>query len=62
MITMFNMSLSDDLDIIVSRHVNDGESVAGLINKSGRLICPRDIRHRPQPVFLQWHHENRFKQ
>ncbi len=56
------IGVSDDLEIIVSRHVNDRESVDSLINKTRRLIGPLQERDRPHPVFLRWHRENCFKQ
>nr|WP_314256220.1 HNH endonuclease [uncultured Devosia sp.] len=62
---MFDRGLigfSDDLDIIVSRHVNDRDGVESLINKTGKLIGPIASRDRPHPAFLQWHRENCFKQ
>lgn len=61
---MFDRGLigfSDDLDIIVSRQVNDRDGVESLINKSGRLIGPLASRDRPHPVFLAWHREHCFK-
>jgi putative restriction endonuclease len=62
---MFDRGLigfSDDLDIIVSRHVNDRDGVDSLINRTGKLIGPLAGRDRPHPAFLQWHRENCFKQ
>jgi putative restriction endonuclease len=56
------ISLADDLEILVSRHVNDPDSVRGLINKSGRAIEPRRVSDRPHPHFLQWHRDHCFKQ
>jgi putative restriction endonuclease len=56
------ITFSDDLDIVVSRHVNDRDGVQGMINKTGRLIGPLASRHRPHPAFLDWHRENCFKQ
>ena len=56
------ITLSDDLDIIISRQVNDRDGIESLINKSGKLIGPAAERDRPHPVFLQWHRENCFKQ
>jgi putative restriction endonuclease len=56
------ISLSDDLDIVVSRQANDPESIRGLINKTGRAIVPLRLSARPHPHFLQWHRENCFKQ
>lgn len=55
------ITLSDDLDIVISRQVNDRDGVESLINKSGKLIGPADSRDRPHPAFLQWHRENCFK-
>lgn len=55
------ITLSDDLDIVVSRHVNDRDGVENLINKTGRLVGPIAERDRPHPVFLAWHRENCFK-
>ncbi|MET3927163.1 HNH endonuclease [Devosia sp. 2618] len=62
---MFDRGLigfSDDLDIIVSRHVNDRDGVDSLINKTGKLIGPLVARDRPHPAFLTWHRDNCFKQ
>ncbi len=56
------ISLSDDLDILVSRHANDPDSIQGLINKTGRAIVPARAFERPHPHFLRWHRENCFKQ
>jgi putative restriction endonuclease len=55
------IGISDDLEIVVSRHVNDRDGAASLINKTGRLIGPVSKRDRPHPAFLQWHRENCFK-
>jgi putative restriction endonuclease len=56
------ISLADDLEILVSRQVNDPDSVRALINKSGRAIEPRRVSDRPHPHFLQWHRDHCFKQ
>ncbi|SEP60156.1 putative restriction endonuclease [Devosia sp. YR412] len=61
---MFDRGLigfSDDLDIIISRQVNDRDGVESLINKTGKLIGPLVERDRPHPAFLAWHRENCFK-
>ncbi|MFD1254926.1 HNH endonuclease [Devosia equisanguinis] len=55
------ITLSDSLDIVISRHVNDRAGVEGLINRTGRLVGPLDARNRPHPAFLAWHRENCFK-
>ena len=56
------ISLSDDLQILVSRQVNDPDGVRAVINKSGRAIEPRRPSDRPHPHFLQWHRDYCFKQ
>ncbi|MBB3978438.1 putative restriction endonuclease [Rhizobium azooxidifex] len=55
------ISLSDELNILVSRQVNDPESIWGLINKTGMAIVPSRPFERPHPHFLRWHRENCFK-
>jgi len=56
------ISLSDDLEILVSRQVNDQEGVRAITNRSGRAITPQRISQRPHPHFLQWHRAHCFKQ
>ncbi|GAB4391510.1 MAG: HNH endonuclease [Kiloniellaceae bacterium] len=56
------ISLSDDLEILVSRQANDPQSIENLINSTGRAIVPSRPLERPHPRFLQWHRENCFKQ
>ncbi len=61
---MFDRGLigfTDDLEIVISRHVNDREGAESLINRTGHLIGPREKRDRPHPGFLQWHRESCFK-
>jgi putative restriction endonuclease len=55
------ITVSDDLEIIISRQVNDRDGAQGVINKTGRLIGPIAGRDRPHPAFLRWHRENCFK-
>jgi putative restriction endonuclease len=55
------ISLSDDLDILISRQVNDIDSVRSFIRKEGRAATPERAVDRPRPDFLQWHRENCFK-
>lgn len=55
------ISFSDDHDILISRHVNDRDSVESLVNRTGKLIAPDDRRDWPHPMFLAWHRDNRFK-
>lgn len=55
------ISLSDDLEILISRQVNDLDSVQSFINKGGRATLPSRATDRPHPRFLEWHRENLFK-
>jgi putative restriction endonuclease len=55
------IGLSDDLDVLVSRQVNDVESVWSLVNKSRRAAAPANPAHRPHPSYLAWHREVCFK-
>lgn len=56
------ISLSDDLDILVSRQVNDRTGVEAMINRTGRALAPLRAADRPHPHFLAWHREQVFKQ
>jgi putative restriction endonuclease len=56
------ISLSDNLEILISRRVNDQEGVRTLINKNGLARPPNRVLERPHPHFLQWHREHCFKQ
>lgn len=56
------ISLSDDLDILISRQTNDPDAVRSFINASGRALTPAKAHERPHPHFLQWHRENCFKE
>lgn len=56
------LSLSDDLQILVSRQANDPEGVRALINKTGYAFAPERSFERPHLSFLRWHREHRFKQ
>lgn len=55
------ISLADDLTVLISRQVNDRDSVAALINPSGRALVPAGLKARPHPAYLSWHRENCFK-
>jgi putative restriction endonuclease len=55
------ISLSDDLTIMVSRTVNDVDSILGIVNRSGKALPPENFRKHPHPAFLNWHRENCFK-
>jgi len=55
------LSLSDDLEILISRTINDQESVRKVLNPDLRAVAPADLRHRPHPRYLEWHRDNCFK-
>jgi putative restriction endonuclease len=55
------IGLGDDLEVLVSRQVNDAESVWGLVNKTRRATVPANPAHRPHPAYLAWHREHCFK-
>ena len=55
------ISLSDDLQILISRQGNDQDSVRSFINLTGHALGPSRISDRPHPHFLNWHRENCFK-
>jgi putative restriction endonuclease len=55
------ISLSDDLEVLVSRHVNDVEGVWSLVHKTRRAVMPANRAHRPHPSYLGWHREHCFK-
>ena len=56
------LSLSDDLQILVSRQANDPDGIRVLINKSGYALAPQRSFERPHAGFLRWHREHCFKQ
>jgi putative restriction endonuclease len=56
------IALADDLTILVSRQVNDPDSVRAIINRTGRAHAPERPLERPHPAFLQWHRDHCFKQ
>lgn len=57
---MFDRGLicvSDDLDIMIHRKVNDRAGVEAIINPTGKLIAPEREADRPHPQFLGWHRD-----
>ena len=56
------ISLGDDLEVLVSRQVNDLDSVWGLVNETRRAALPANPAHRPHPAYLRWHREYCLKQ
>jgi putative restriction endonuclease len=55
------ISLADNLEILVSRQVNDPDNVRAFINNSGYALPPKRASERPHPHFLEWHREHCFK-
>lgn len=55
------IGLSDDLEILISRQINDQEGVRAMINKTGSALAPQRVSERPHPHFLRWHREHCFK-
>ncbi len=55
------IGLEDDLQILISRQVNDPDGIRSMINKTGRALPPLRPADRPHPHFLGWHREHRFK-
>lgn len=55
------LSLSDNYDIRLSRHINDIEGVNQLLHPTRMARVPADPRLRPRPAYLAWHRDNVFK-
>lgn len=55
------ISLSDDLDILISNSINDQDGVRKVLNSNLRALIPADARYRPHPRYLAWHRDNCFK-
>jgi putative restriction endonuclease len=55
------ISIADDHEILISRHVNDPDGVRAIINKAGCILKPARAIDQPHPHFLRWHRENCFK-
>jgi putative restriction endonuclease len=55
------ISVADNHEILISRHVNDEAGARAIINKTGRILIPARAADHPHPHFLRWHRENRFK-
>jgi len=56
------LSLSDDLEILISSAINDQDGIRKVLNPSLRANAPVTGRHRPHPRYLAWHRDNCFKQ
>lgn len=55
------ITLSDELDIMVSRQANDPDAMRALFNPTGRALPPSRRQDWPHPRYLAWHRENCFK-
>ena len=55
------ISITDDHEILISRHVNDIGGVRAIINKNGRILTPARAADQPHLHFLRWHRANCFK-
>lgn len=55
------ISLSDDLQILISRQTNDPDAIRNFINQTGRALPPLRNSERPHPHFLEWHRTHCFK-
>ena len=56
------IGLADDLTILLSRQLNDADSVRALVNETGRARPASRVTERPHPAYLRWHREHCFKQ
>jgi putative restriction endonuclease len=56
------ISLSDDLQILISRQANDQDAVRAFVNQTGRALAPLRSSEHPHPHFLDWHRNHCFKQ
>jgi putative restriction endonuclease len=54
------ISLSDDLQILLSKKINDIDGVRKLINPDGIAHLPKNPAWRPHPRYLTWHREECF--
>ena len=54
------ISLSDGGDILLSREINDRESVERLIYPDRKTRFPGRTEHRPHPRYLHWHRTECF--
>lgn len=53
------LSLTDDFEIMRSRHLN--HDVSHLLRSEGRARVPDDPRLKPHPYYLNWHRTECFK-
>jgi putative restriction endonuclease len=54
------ISLTDELEILISTKINDVEGLRKIINFDGRARFPKNLEWRPHPRYLSWHREKCF--
>lgn len=55
------LSLTDDAEILVSRHINNIDDVNRLIRPDRKALLPVELHLKPHPEYLQWHRDECFK-
>ncbi len=55
------IGLSDQSEILVSRHVNNPDEVWRLVRPDRRALLPAQANQRPYHSFLDWHRQSCFK-
>lgn len=55
------LSLSDDLEILISSSINDQDGIRKVLNPNLKAQEPLEPRFRPHPRYLEWHRESCFK-
>ena len=56
------LGLTDEGEILVSRHVNNIDEANRILLPDRRARLPEKMSDRPHPAYLNWHRENCFKQ
>jgi putative restriction endonuclease len=54
------ISLTDNLEILLSSKINDIDGVRKIINPEGQARLPKHPEWRPHPRYLKWHREECF--
>ena len=54
------ITLTDNLQILLSRKINDIDGVRKIINPDGMARPPKNTEWRPHPRYLKWHREECF--
>lgn len=56
------ISVSDDLEVLISRQYNDPQSIESMLRANRKMNLPSREFDRPHSVYLEWHRNNIFKQ